>query len=277
MTTARLHRHPLTLPLGALLITLLASLPAAARAELTLVWEDPFSDAEKAKLTAWVRETYDAVERLVGELPMGVRAYMHRRDRAREPVPWANTQRRRGQGVHFHVDPSYSLEDFRQDWTAPHELSHLILPYVGRRNAWFSEGFASYMQYPVMQAMGVLTEAEARDRYRQNLERAARRYRYPEDSFIEAAPKLRADRQYPVMYWGGAAYFLQVDDALRASGSSLRAVLRDYLDCCRQNRASLTALLADLDRLSKTEAFTQHYARLSSEPGFPRFDLPAGD
>jgi hypothetical protein len=207
---------------------------------------------------------------------MGVSAYLHRRDGAREPVPWANTQRYRGQGVHFHVDPSYSLEAFRRDWTAPHELSHLILPYVGRQHAWFSEGFASYMQYPVMQAMGVLSESDAIRRYQRNFERAARGYGYPQRPFVEAAPKLRSDGQYRVMYWGGAAYFLQVDEALRESQSSLPAVLRTYVDCCRRDRAALNALITELDRLSPSPVFAEHYTRLSSEPGFPRFRAAGG-
>ena len=245
---------------------------APAIADVALVWRDPFSSDEQAKLTAWVEETHAAVEHLVGEFPMEVRVYLHRRERAREPVPWANTQRWRGQGVHFHVDPAFELDTFRRDWTAPHELSHLILPYLGRRYAWFSEGFASYLQYPVMQAMGVLSADEARRRYRRNLERAARGYTYPRESFVEAAPKLRATRQYRVMYWGGAAYFGQVDAALHESGSSLIEVLRGYLRCCRRDRDSLSSLLAELDRLSESRLFTQLYERFASEPGFPSLE-----
>src|SRR5690606_12588924 len=108
-------------------------------------------------------------------------------------------RRWRGQHVHFHVDPRHPPEAFRGDWTAPHELSHLILPYLGRPAAWFAEGFASYMQYQVMIAMGLLSEAEAGERYRERIGRAAERYRYPEISFVEAAPRLHDDRQYPVM------------------------------------------------------------------------------
>ena len=253
------------------LVILLAVQAAPATAELTFVWEDRFSAAERAKLTDWVRETHDAVERLVGPFPMGVRAHLHRRDGAREPVPWANTQRYGGQGVHLHVDPSYPLAAFRGDWTAPHELSHLVLPYLGRRNAWFSEGFASYLQYPVMQAMGVLSREQAEQRYRRNLVRAARRYDYPHQPFVEAAPKLRADRQYPVMYWGGAAYFMQVDEALETSGSSLLEVLREYVACCRRNRAGLPALLSELDRLAPSPVFSEHYQRFTTKPGFPEF------
>lgn len=262
---------------GLVLAALLACHAAPARADIHLVWDDQFSADEQAKLTSWLRETYAGLESLVGKLPMGVTAHMHRRDHSREPVPWAHTERDNQQGVHFYVDPGFSLQAFRHDWTAPHELSHLILPYVGRGNAWFAEGFASFMQYQVMEAMGVLSEADAARRYREHLERAASGYGYPRQSFVEAAPKLRASRQYPVMYWGGAAYFLQVDQALRDSGTSLAAVLRDYVRCCRQNRDSLSDLIARLDRLSGSQAFSGHYARFSTDPGFPRFQGTVSD
>ncbi|MEQ8858009.1 MAG: hypothetical protein RIC56_05130 [Pseudomonadales bacterium] len=266
-----LRRRTATPTHAALLAALLAGAATAFASPLELVWHDDFSPAERQKLAAWVYETGAAVERLVGEFPMGVQVVFHRRDGAREPVPWANTRRSRGQGVHFHVDPSYPLAAFRADWTAPHELSHLILPYLGRRHAWFAEGFASYLQYPVMQEMGVLTAAEAERRYRRNFERAERGYGDARAPFARAAPRLRAERKYPVMYWGGAAYFLQVDKELAMDGSSLLAVLRDYLRCCRRDRASLDVLLADLDRLAGAPLFSDGYARFASEPGFPEF------
>ena len=97
--------------------TLLAALiycHGAAGAELRFVWADDFSSAERQRLTAWVDETAAAVESLVGAFPMDVRVHFHRRDGARQPVPWANTQRYRGQGVHFHVNPEFPLQAFRQ-------------------------------------------------------------------------------------------------------------------------------------------------------------------
>lgn len=264
-------------PIHSLLAVLLLSiLPAATAAEVSpagpqFVWRDDFDAAERAKLTAWIVETHAAVTRLAGPFPMPVRVYFHRRDGAREPVPWAHTQRSSRQGVHFHVDPRFPLADFRRDWTAPHELSHLILPNLGRRHAWFAEGFASYLQYPVMQTMGVLSAGEARRRYRRNLERAERDYEHPRRPFVAAAPRLRAEGKYPVMYWGGAAYFMQVDQALAEAGSSLRTVLGDYLACCRRNRDGLRSLVGELDRTAGSTVFSDRLREFESQTGFPRY------
>ncbi len=192
-------------------------------------------------------------------------------------MPWAHTDRYGGQGVEFYVNPAYPLSSFRQDWTAPHELSHLILPFVGHGNAWFAEGFASYMQYQVMETMGVLTGAAAMGRYRQHVERAAAHYPYPTQSFVDAAVELQHRHQFPVMYWGGAVYFLQVNQALEGADSSLVEVLRDYVRCCRRDHDSLAHLITELDRLAESRVFAEHYRVFASDPGCPSFRGTPGD
>jgi len=257
---------------GLLASALLLCFAANAGAALNFNWQDEFSPDEQRKLVRWVEETHAAVEQLVGAYPFDVHIFFHRRDGAREPVPWANTERGRVQGVHFHVDPRFSLRALRSDWTAAHELSHLALPYLGRRHAWFAEGFASYMQYQVMQVMGVISPAEAARRYAGKLDRAERRYRYPDRPFAAAAPRLRAEGNYPTMYWGGAVYFLQVDEALRTqSGRDFIAILSEYVACCRRTGGEIGVLLGTLDELSSSRLFSRHYRNFQVDKGFPRY------
>ena len=257
---------------GLLASALLLCFAANAGAALNFNWQDEFSPDEQRKLVRWVEETHAAVEQLVGAYPFDVHIFFHRRDGAREPVPWANTERGRVQGVHFHVNPRFSLRALRSDWTAAHELSHLALPYLGRRHAWFAEGFASYMQYQVMQVMGVISLAEAARRYAGKLDRAERRYRYPDRPFAAAAPRLRAEGNYPTMYWGGAVYFLQVDEALRTqSGRDFIAILSEYVACCRRTGGEIGVLLGTLDELSSSRLFSRHYRNFQVDKGFPRY------
>ncbi|KUJ83371.1 hypothetical protein AWR36_005770 [Microbulbifer flavimaris] len=240
-----------------------------ARAELVWHWEDSFTAQEQAKLKRWISTTTEAVEQHVAAFPFDVHIFFYRRDSAREPVPWANTRRSRVQGVNFHVDPDYPLQAFLDDWTAPHELSHLLIPYLGRKHAWYAEGFASFMQFQVMQEMGILTPEQAQARYRVRVERAAKRYRYDNQPFAAAALKLRANSEYPTMYWGGAVYFLNVDSQLREKGSSMRAVLKKYVRCCRLRNHGIEQMTQELDRLSGTELFSKTLAENQLKTGFP--------
>ncbi len=235
-------------------------------------WADSFTPSERAMLTDWMTRTADGLAALTGPLPFDVHIRFHRTN-SREPVPWANTTRGRRQGVNFHVDPRFSLDRFLADWTAPHELSHLALPYLGRRHSWFAEGFASYMQYQVMYEMGVASWDDIMDRYRERMVRAKRRYDYEHLTFAAAAPRLRARGSYPTMYWGGAILFLRADHRLReATGRTLVDVLAQYVACCRTRTRDMTSLIRSLDDLSQTTVFSEELKRFSKQSGFPEFE-----
>lgn len=246
--------------------------PMLARAEASINWKGRFAVSEQQKLRVWISEVIMHVEMLVGPLPFEFRINIYRRDGARGPVPWAHTRRTNKPGVDFYVDPSYSLDTFRRDWTAAHEISHLILPYLGYRNAWFAEGFASFMQYEVMQSMGVLSKKEKVRRYIHSLSKASRDYAYPDKPFVQITARLRREGKYSVMYWGGAVYFLQINDyLLRTQKSTLIDVLNDYVTCCRRNFSSLYELIAELDQLTKSGLFASHLDRFISTRGFPKY------
>jgi len=253
-----------------ILFGLLASASTPAHAELRWHWENHFSEREKAQLTDWIQQTYQAIETSVTPYPFDVHIYFHRLSGAKEPVPWASTRRSYRQGVDFHVDPSFSPSEFMNDWTAAHELSHLLIPFLGTENSWYAEGFASFMQYQVLHAMNLMSAKDLDQEYKRRLIKAKSRYKFNDIPFVLAAKKLRAQRKFPTLYWGGAAYFLQVDKALKAEGSSLLKTLRDYVVCCRRNSSELNALTQQLDRSSGTFIFSRELNRLNVQAGFPR-------
>ena len=250
---------------------LLAS-AAPAHAKLIWHWADTFSDDEKSKLTSWVSDAADSVQQFASPFPFDIHVTLHRSNSA-QPVPWGHTTRSDRQGVTLHVNPDATPAALREDWKAYHEIGHLLLPFLGNRNAWFAEGFASYIQYQAMHVAGVIDAERMRGRYRWHIERARGRFDMRELPFVTAAPRLRAKRQYPTMYWGGAVYFLRVDDRLRAADTSMSSVLARYVTCCRRNASSsLSALVDALDRISGTNAFRSELERIRSEPGFPDAD-----
>ncbi|MFQ5609571.1 MAG: hypothetical protein ACE5F8_04800, partial [Woeseiaceae bacterium] len=51
-----------------------------------------------------------------------------------------------GETVELLINENRPVREYYESWTATHEFSHLMLPYVNRRHRWVSEGFASYYQ-----------------------------------------------------------------------------------------------------------------------------------
>lgn len=117
-------------------------------------WRDKFSLQEKRELRQWITRTASPIEDQVGPYPFTINVHFYRREGRGEPVPWAKTRRPGEEGVNFYVDPSFSLNTWLSDWTAPHELSHLLIPYVGREHSWFAEGGSCGLrrerQYPAL-------------------------------------------------------------------------------------------------------------------------------
>ena len=218
-------------------------------------WEDHFTTSEKEMIRLWLNRVTGSVELVLGPYPFDLQFFIHRRDHAGEPVPWANTRRMSNeQGVDFHIDPSYPLNSFLEDWTAPHEISHLSIPYLGRENAWFAEGYASFMQYQVMEQMGIYTNSKVNEKYAAKLA-IARPYYRGEDPVVTIAKSLQKSHRYRQMYWGSASYFMQLDDMIRAKhGTSLSGVIREYQNCCRQTDATIDEIVASWDRLLESSA-----------------------
>jgi hypothetical protein len=232
-------------------------------------WEDRFNEEERARLSRWITETVDGIETLVAPYPFDIHVAFYRSEPGDSPVPWAHTVRSRRQGVNFHVDADRALDEFLADWTASHELSHLLIPAIGRSNAWFAEGFASYMQYQVMRAMRVVDDEQMLEQYRTKIGKAQQEYDLHDLPFAEAAGELVARREYPTMYWGGALYFMQVDRLLQRRGSSLLQVLREFVECCRSETRGLDGLVRELDRIAGEPLFSERLSVMRTRPGFP--------
>jgi hypothetical protein len=234
-------------------------------------WEETFSNSEKVKLQGWVLHAERGLTNFVGPLPYTYRVHYHHITRGSGPTPWAHTDKSEGRSVHFYVNTAYSEQDFKEDWTASHELSHLIFPYVGSSGRWFSEGLASYVQYQIMYANKTISWNQAIDNLEERFGVARKEAGHGRVSIVELS-KLSPRTVSPVrLYWGGAAYFLMVDKALSEERNLRFAdVIATYLRCCvYQKHNSAEDMMALFDRISGGDIFIRVYQQTVMRNGFP--------
>lgn len=200
---------------------------------LAIHYQDSFSAEEKAQLTQWITQVANATAATLGTYPFTTDIYFKRSSSSKDagPVPWAFTKRNPTQQAHFHVNMDFTLQEFLSDWTAPHELSHLSIPFVGKSNSWFAEGYASFMQYQVMHTLGVLTADEVNAKYQEKFAMHMPYFKGYENEIPQRAMELRKEYNYPAMYWGGAYYFYQIDSTWMEQGVSLTQVISAYQTC----------------------------------------------
>ncbi len=235
-------------------------------------WEDDFSVKEQEKLTKYLTEVTEATYKVLGEYPFKVHYFLHRSDSDKEPIPWAHTERGDVESVHFYVCADFPLSDFRTDWTAPHEISHLSIPFLGAANAWFSEGYATYMQLQIMKEMGVYTFKEMEARYAMKDELVKGAFSQSK-CFIEDVKDLRAGYNYPAMYWGSVRYFRRIDLQLKKQENiSLTQCIQSYQKKNRKTDKNFIGLLHSLDQDLKTPLFQNLLERCQQKAFSVAFD-----
>lgn len=191
--------------------------------------------------------------------------------RSSGPVPFGRVIRDGGETVELFVNPSMPQDEFLVDWTATHEFSHLMVPYLHSEFHWISEGFAQYYQNVLLTRAGAYEPQEAWQKIYAGLERG--RKSRPELSPNEAASgSVRSARMK--VYWSGAALALMADVNLRERSDgteTLDTVLRRFQECCLPSQDVWTGpeFLTKLDSLAGAPVFMPLYRRYADTAGFP--------
>jgi hypothetical protein len=225
----------------------------AAGARIRLAVTDAAPRADDAAIAEWIGEAARAVGTLYGRFPLpSPQVVVVPIGRRAEPVPWAQVQRGGGAAAHFFVDQHRPLDEFREDWTATHELSHMLLPHVSRDDAWLSEGVASYYQNVLRARAGMIRPEEAWEKLYAGFGRG--RAEADEATLAEASARMHERGVFMRVYWSGAAIALIADVALRRESGgerSMDAALEGLADCCLPSYRTWTAreLLTRLDAL----------------------------
>ncbi len=242
-----------------------------AGTELRLATIGRLKARQHETISAWIKETADAVASVYGRFPRQTPQILVIAIGQRgQAVPWAHVIRGGGSAAEFFIDETRSLNSFREDWTATHELSHMLLPYVARNDRWLSEGLASYYQNVLRARDGRLSEQQAWQRLHSGFERGR--------AGAGSGSLARATRSgwgsTMRIYWSGAAIMLKADSELRmlTSGQqSLDSALGVLQKCCFESERTWQAreLLSELDRITGTSIFTDLYREHVMDDEFP--------
>ncbi len=226
--------------------------------------------ARPEEMARWLQEAAGAVTSLYRRFPVpDVQVLVIPYGRGNEAVPWAQIVRGGGSAALFFVDPSRPLEEFRDDWTATHEFSHLLLPYLNRDDAWLSEGLASYYQEVLRARAGLLDERRAWERLEAGFDRGRAQRKLSSLAYLSS--EMGSERAHRHVYWSGAAFWLEMDVTLRRQGKALDEVLAALGACCLPAEQMWTGdqLLRKLDSLSESRQFTTIGRRYAAQRGFP--------
>ena len=239
--------------------------------ELRLTTIGHLKARQKETISAWMKESADAVSSVYGRFPRQTPQILVIAIGQRgQAVPWAHVIRGGGIAAEFFVDETRSLNSFRDDWTATHELSHMLLPYVTRYDRWLSEGLASYYQNVLRARDGRLSEQQAWQKLHSGFERG----RAGTSGGSLASATRSGWRSTMRVYWSGAAIMLKADSELRLlSGGrqSLDSALAALQECCfdRDRTWHAWELLSELDRITGTSIFSDLYREHVMDDEFP--------
>jgi hypothetical protein len=250
-------------------------LPVADK-KFLLDWRGEFSDAQRTKLKSWMVSVGKTVSLLYGELPRDEIRIALQPYPSRSAVPFARVLRNKPEGVLFYINPDYPLNDFIQDWTAYHELSHLFIPYPGIPDVWFSEGLASYYQNILQVRAGLLTPEQARQKLSAAFARGRDDDRNANLTLGELSAVMRERHAFMRVYWSGALYFLDADIRLRRLENPLTLddVLREFGNCCLMNpgRWDGMRIVSDFDEIVGQPLFIPLYEAYEQTSAMPDYE-----
>ena len=231
-------------------------------------------DVDTASLYQWVAATATDVALTYGRFPNPspqVVVVPLKDSRGDSPVPYGQVIRDGGETVQLFVDIGRPMTDIMADWTATHEFSHLMVPYLNRKSRWISEGFAQYYQNVLLTRAGSYDERYAWQKIYDGLERG--RLSRPELS-PNAAAEGGIRTGLMKVYWSGAAIALMADVELRRRSDgreSLDLALSRLQNCCLPGDRvwSGAEFFSKLDSLVSEPIFMPLYRRYADTAGFP--------
>lgn len=240
---------------------------SSAQERCQIVWTDSVSETSKKLALEWLDSTMFFIEECYGKYPDGITFYLSPKE-MNVNIGWASAKFHESiKGVYMDVDlTDCTLSDLLEDWRPPHEISHLALPFFGKKYRWLSEGFATYMSRQVMLEMGYYSE-ESLAEYYQGTFRKVAHYFNGQESFEEAAINCVNNYQYDGFYSGGSTFYYLVDKVLLANEKpSLVEIIKEYQVNGKSEDFGKDEIFQSLDELIGFKVFERLYLLYHSQP-----------
>ena len=192
-----------------------------------------------------------------------------------DPIPWAQVHRDDVDSVEFFTNGKATTDELKQAWTGYHELAHLLIPYRGWGDAWFSEGLASYYQNILQARAGILTEQEMWQKLYEGYQRGLADTKFEGRELRVVSDKLRQDGGFMRVYWSGAWYFMVADARLRQQSHgrhNLDEALKKLNQCCADRAMSVPDMVSKLDQLNRVLLFQSLYEQVIISTEIPPFE-----
>lgn len=192
-----------------------------------------------------------------------------------DPIPWAQVHRGELDKVEFYTAVSASIDELKGAWTSYHELSHLLIPYRGWGDMWFSEGIATYYQNVLQARMGLFTEQEMWQHLYEGFMRGAAQSEFDDIDLQTVSDRMREHGGYMRVYWSGAWYFLTADLRLRQQSGGKRTLdsaLEKLNQCCADQKMSVLQMVRKLDEINKLLLFHPLYQEVIATTQSPPFE-----
>ncbi len=249
-----------------------AEIPGATLRITVLNGERPL-DSEA--LVDWVAEAAGQITLVYGTfpnpspsvvvIPVGSRSWSD------APVPFGRVIRDGGETIELFINENRPIDDYYGHWTATHEFSHLMTPYITSRHRWVSEGFAQYYQNLLLARAGHYSEQRAWQELYDGFERGR-------GSAIGRSPNEVADGSWRGgtmrIYWTGAVVALMGDVELRERSNgrqSLDTVMQELMECCLPSDRMWSGpeFYQQLDRIAGRAVFMPLYRQYANSTDFP--------
>ena len=238
---------------------------------------DQFSETSRQHLVEWITTLSGALRTIYGHWPRRHWQTVISPAPANgdDPIPWAEVQRGKIDSVKFYVSPTAGSEELKRAWTGYHEFAHLLIPYQGRGDSWFTEGLASYYQNVLQARSGVIDEQAMWQKLYDGYQRGLADTRFHGRPLGEVSRGMRQEGGFMRVYWSGAWYFLAADVRLRQQSRgrlSLDKALEQLNRCCADDSLSVPDIVRKLDELNRVILFKSLYDELVVSTEIPAYE-----